>query len=60
MMLLVVDGTKGFQTQTAECLVLGEITTSKMVVALNKIDLFPEDKRDLMITKVSLFKLTTY
>lgn len=34
--LLVVDVTKGIQTQTAECIVIGEITTDTMVVALNK------------------------
>lgn len=37
MMILVVDVTKGIQTQTAECIVLGEITTSHLVVVLNKI-----------------------
>ena len=35
-MVLVVDVTKGIQTQTAECIVIGEIATSHMVVALNK------------------------
>jgi selenocysteine-specific elongation factor len=35
--LLVVDVTKGIQTQTAECIVIGEITTETMIVALNKI-----------------------
>jgi translation initiation factor IF-2 len=37
VMLLVVDITKGIQTQTAECIVIGEIATSTMVVVLNKI-----------------------
>ena len=41
MMLLVVDVTKGIQTQTAECLVVGEITTDTMIVVLNKVDLLP-------------------
>lgn len=36
-MLLVVDVTKGIQTQTAECIVIGEITTDRMIVVLNKI-----------------------
>ncbi len=27
----------GLQTQTAECLVVGEVATSRMVVALNKV-----------------------
>nr|BAU61586.1 eukaryotic elongation factor, selenocysteine-tRNA-specific [Gonium pectorale] len=46
MMVLVVDVTKGLQTQTAECLVVGEVATSRMVVALNKVDLLqPEQER---------------
>lgn len=35
-MLLVVDAGKGIQTQTAECLVIGEVAAAGMVVALNK------------------------
>ena len=35
--ILVIDITKGIQTQTAECLVIGEITTKKLVVVLNKV-----------------------
>jgi selenocysteine-specific elongation factor len=41
LMILVVDVTKGIQTQTAECLVIGEITNDKMVVVLNKVDCLP-------------------
>jgi len=52
LMVLVVDITKGIQTQTAECLVIGEITANKMVVVLNKIDLIPVNKRDVTIDKV--------
>jgi selenocysteine-specific elongation factor len=37
LMILVIDVTKGIQTQTAECIVIGEITTEKMIVVLNKI-----------------------
>ena len=37
MIILVVDVMKGIQAQTAECLVIGEITTNRMIVALNKI-----------------------
>jgi selenocysteine-specific elongation factor len=36
-MVLVVDATKGIQTQTAECIVIGEVAAGDMVVALNKI-----------------------
>ena len=39
MILLVVDSTKGIQTQTKECLVIAEMTTRDLIVVLNKIDL---------------------
>ena len=51
-MMLVVDVTKGIQTQTAECLVIGEITCDTMLVVINKIDLLPKDKRDQAVEKV--------
>ena len=45
--LLVVDATKGIQTQTAECLVLAEVSPcDAMVVVLNKIDQVDEKRRD--------------
>lgn len=53
MMLLVVDVTKGIQPQTAECLVIGEITTKFMIVALNKVDLIPVDRRDSYVKKAT-------
>lgn len=53
MMMLVVDVTKGMQTQTAECLVIGEILCEKMVVVLNKTDLLKEEKRDALIEKMT-------
>ena len=34
------------QTQTAECLVIAEMTTRNLIVVLNKIDMFPESERD--------------
>ncbi|XP_019623782.1 PREDICTED: selenocysteine-specific elongation factor-like [Branchiostoma belcheri] len=52
LMLLIVDVTKGMQTQTAECLVIGEIACQKMLVVLNKVDLLPEAKRDQMVDKM--------
>lgn len=52
MMMLVIDVTKGMQTQTAECLVIGEITCSKMIVVLNKVDMFDDDKREASVDKV--------
>lgn len=45
MVLLVVDAYKGWQAQTTECLVLAELTSPHLVVALNKIDMFPENER---------------
>ena len=51
-MLLVIDVTKGIQTQTAECLIIGEITCDRMLVVLNKIDLIDESQRTTTIEKV--------
>lgn len=45
LMVLVIDINKGIQTQTAECLVIGELIGKPLVIALNKIDLIkPENK----------------
>ena len=52
MVLLVVDANKGIQTQTAECLVIAEMTTQNLVVVLNKIDLLPPKERDEKLKKV--------
>uniref|UniRef100_A0A8D0GFL1 Eukaryotic elongation factor, selenocysteine-tRNA specific n=1 Tax=Sphenodon punctatus TaxID=8508 RepID=A0A8D0GFL1_SPHPU len=52
-MMLVIDVTKGMQTQSAECLVIGQIACQKMVVVLNKIDLLPEGKRQAAIEKMT-------
>ena len=43
VMILVIDAVKGMQTQTAECLVVGELLTDKMLVVLNKADLLPAE-----------------
>lgn len=53
MIVLVIDANKGIQTQTAECIVIGEITTHSLVIALNKVDLIPEAERQEKIDKVS-------
>ena len=53
-MLLVIDVNKGIQTQTAECLVIGEITKDKMIVVLNKVDLLPEKERDEKLNTLQL------
>ena len=51
-MLLVIDVNKGMQTQTGECIVIGEITSEKMIIVLNKIDLIAEDEREEQIEKM--------
>jgi len=55
LMLLVVDITKGIQTQTAECLIIGEITCDKMIIVLNKTDLIEPAKRASTIDRVSTY-----
>merc|ERR1712070_1078801 len=59
MMILVVDITKGVQTQTAECLVIAETLLDNLIVVLNKVDLIPPDKREERIkkTKANLNKV---
>ena len=52
-MMLVIDVTKGIQTQTAECLVVGEILCDKMIIVLNKVDLLPKEKSKAMIEKMT-------
>lgn len=52
-MILVVDVLKGFETQTGECLILGEIAGKPMIVVLNKVDSFEESKREAGIEKVT-------
>lgn len=59
MMLLVIDITKGVQTQTAECLIIGEICCDKMLIVLNKLDLVEEAKRPALIDKMSKRLLKT-
>lgn len=55
MMILVIDATKGIQTQTAECLVLGEITCKKVIIALNKIDMINKESESLEKVSVCVF-----
>lgn len=52
-MILVVDVVKGVQTQTAECLLIGELTCPRMVVVLNKTDLLPPNKRQSTVEKMT-------
>eukprot|EP00004_Rigifila_ramosa_P025486 TRINITY_DN7627_c0_g1_i3.p1 TRINITY_DN7627_c0_g1~~TRINITY_DN7627_c0_g1_i3.p1 ORF type:complete len:480 (-),score=103.96 TRINITY_DN7627_c0_g1_i3:200-1567(-) len=58
-MMLVVDVTKGMQTQTAEGLVVGEILTDSLFVVLNKCDLLPADSRAAQIDKMRTRMLKT-
>jgi len=46
MVVLVVDAYKGWQAQTTECLVLAELTSPHLIIALNKVDLFPPEERE--------------
>lgn len=59
MMMLVIDIVKGVQTQTAECLIIGEICCDKMLIVLNKLDLVEESKRANVIEKMSKRLLKT-
>eukprot|EP01128_Nolandella_sp_AFSM9_P000376 TRINITY_DN10538_c0_g1_i1.p1 TRINITY_DN10538_c0_g1~~TRINITY_DN10538_c0_g1_i1.p1 ORF type:complete len:539 (-),score=129.03 TRINITY_DN10538_c0_g1_i1:240-1856(-) len=40
--LMVIDATKGIQTQTAEGLIIASVTVKVIVVVLNKVDLLPK------------------
>ena len=53
MIILVIDANKGIQTQTAECIVIGEITTDNLIIVLNKVDALPPDEREDRLEKVS-------
>lgn len=52
MMVLVIDAVKGVQTQTAECIVIGEVLCRKLIVVVNKIDLLELTKCDLKLAKI--------
>ncbi|XP_070277687.1 selenocysteine-specific elongation factor isoform X1 [Myotis yumanensis] len=53
LMMLVIDVTKGMQTQSAECLVIGQIACQKLIVVLNKTDLLAEGKKQAAIEKMT-------
>jgi selenocysteine-specific elongation factor len=52
IVLLVVDAVKGWQAQTTECVVLAELCTSQIVIALNKIDSIPIMERETKLNEV--------
>lgn len=51
VMLLVLDITKGMQTQSSECLILADVLASHLIVALNKVDMLSEEQRQVKIDK---------
>jgi len=61
-MLLVIDATKGVQTQTAECIVIAELLIKGLlVVAINKVDLVEEKKLEALEKKLrALFMKTRF
>lgn len=63
--VLVIDLIKGIQTQTTECLILGEILAEKIVVGFNKVDMLPiltrEKELESKISKLrNAFGLTKF
>ncbi|EDQ87889.1 uncharacterized protein MONBRDRAFT_26933 [Monosiga brevicollis MX1] len=60
LMMLVIDVQKGIQTQTAECLIIGEITCDRLVVVINKVDMLPEGDREKQIEKMKLRLAKTF
>ena len=59
LMMLVIDVTKGVQTQTAECLVVGEILMEDMLLVLNKTDLVPSSA-SLLLSSLELSDTQVY
>jgi selenocysteine-specific elongation factor len=54
-MLLVIDATKGVQTQTAECIVISELLlSSSLLVVINKIDLVDSSHLEQVEKRVRL------
>ena len=55
-----LNGAECIQAQTAECIVLGEIATDRIVVVLSKIDLLPEAKQAQLIAKAQKIVRATF
>ncbi|XP_014097604.2 selenocysteine-specific elongation factor [Bactrocera oleae] len=53
LMLLLIDAQKGIQTQTAECIVIGELLQRKLIMVVNKIDLLEETTRVVQLQKLN-------
>ena len=60
MVILVIDANKGIQTQTAECIVIAEITTRNLIIVLNKIDVIPIEEREAKLEKVKMRIMNTF
>lgn len=54
MILLIIDATKGVQTQTAECMVIAEIIEKKIMVVVNKTDLLSKEQEAKILKKMRL------
>ncbi|KAM7346140.1 eukaryotic translation elongation factor, selenocysteine-specific [Cochliomyia hominivorax] len=52
LMILVIDAQKGIQTQTAECIVIGELLQRKLIVVVNKVDLLEPTQKEALIKKL--------
>lgn len=51
-MILVIDAQKGIQTQTAECIVIGELLQRKLIVVVNKVDLLESSQKAVLLKKL--------
>ena len=49
MMFLVINAKEMVQTQTAECMVIGELLIDKLIVCLNKVDLILKKERKAQV-----------
>lgn len=56
MIILVIDVNKGIQAQTAECIVIAEITTDNLLIVLNKIDLLVCENESDRVDKIEKMK----
>lgn len=54
IMFLIIDITKGIQTQTAECIIIAELFMKKIIVVLNKVDMIEDSK--ILEAKINALK----
>lgn len=60
VVLLIRNSGLNSQAQTAECLVLGEIATQRLLVVLNKIDLLPPANQEKLVGKAKKLLQQTF